>query len=133
MAIARAIAIIAMASGMMVSGTIFASDPRKGEEIYSRCLACHALEYDRVGPHHCGLLGRRAGAVPGFPYSEAMRRSKLVWNAKTLDRFLADPAKAVPGTNMTYAGVKDARERADLIAWLDAAGRSPACAAGKKP
>ena len=117
----------------MVSGSIFAADARKGEEIYSRCLACHALEYDRVGPRHCGLLGRRAGTIPGFQYSEAMRRSRLTWNAKTLDRFLADPAKAVPGTNMTYAGVKDAIERADLIAWLDAAGRSPACAAAKKP
>ena len=60
-----------------------------------------------------------------------MRRSKLVWDARTLDRFLTDPAKAVPGTTMTYAGVKDAKERADLIAWLDAAGRSAACAKGK--
>jgi cytochrome c len=131
--IRRAIAIAAMASGIIVSGTIYAGDPRKGEEIYSRCLACHALEYDRVGPRHCGLLGRRAGTIPDFQYSEAMRRSKLTWNAKTLDRFLTDPAKTVPGTNMTYAGVKDAKERADLIAWLDAAGRSPACAAVKKP
>lgn len=93
-------------------------DPRAGEAIYSRCLACHALEYDRTGPRHCGLLGRRAGSVKGFGYSDAMRRSGLVWNQATLDRFLADPMKVVPGTSMGYAGVSDARERADLIAYL---------------
>ncbi len=129
MGIARAIAIAAVALAGAPSWAATRGDALRGEEIYSRCLACHALEYDRVGPRHCGLLGRRAGKVPGFQYSDAMRRSKLTWDAKTLDRFLADPAKAVPGTTMTYAGVTDAKERADLIAWLDAAGRSKACAA----
>jgi cytochrome c len=129
MGIARAIAIAAVALAVAPSWASTRADALRGEEIYSRCLACHALEYDRVGPRHCGLLGRRAGKIPGFRYSDAMRRSKLTWDAKTLDRFLADPAKAVPGTTMTYAGVTDAKERADLIAWLDAAGRSKACAA----
>ena len=129
MGIARAIAIAAVALAVVPAWAATRGDPLRGEEIYSRCLACHALEYDRVGPRHCGLLGRRAGKVPGFQYSDAMRRSKLTWDAKTLDRFLADPAKAVPGTTMTYAGVADAKERADLIAWLDAAGRSKACTA----
>jgi len=99
-------------------GAAVAADPEKGKEIYGRCLACHALEYDRVGPHHCGLIGRRAGSVKGFAYSDAMKRSKIVWNEKTLDRFLANPLKTVPGTAMTYAGVPDAKERADLIAYL---------------
>ena len=100
---------------------------RAGKEIYSRCLACHALAYDRTGPRHCGLFGRRAGSVKGFPYSDAMRRSGIVWSDRTLDRFLANPLKAVPGTAMGYAGVADPRERADLIAFLKAAGRSPEC------
>lgn len=104
-----------------------AQNPAHGEEIYGRCLACHALAYDRVGPRHCGLIGRKAGSVAGFDYSPAMKRSKLVWNEKTLDRFLANPPATVPGTTMTYAGVPDARERADLIAYLKAAGRSDAC------
>ena len=95
-----------------------AADPNNGKEVYGRCLACHSLEYDRVGPRHCGLFGRRAGSVPGFAYSAAMKRSKIVWNEKTLDRFLANPPKAVPGTAMTYAGVPEAKERADLIAYL---------------
>ena len=96
-------------------------NPARGEQLYARCAACHALEYDRVGPRHCGLIGRRAGSIPGFEYSPAMKRSELVWNRETLSRFLADPAKAVPGTTMTYAGVGDAQERADLIAYLSAA------------
>jgi cytochrome c len=108
----------------------FGADLERGEEVYSRCLACHALESDRVGPRHCGVVGRRAGSVAGFGYSKAMKNSRLVWNAKTLDRFIADPMKAIPGTTMTYAGVKDARERADLIAWLERAALSPACRKG---
>lgn len=110
-----------------------AGDPAKGEAIYSRCAACHALGYDRTGPRHCGLLGRRAGAVPGFAYSEAMRRSGLVWDARTLDRFLAGPMEAVPGTSMGYAGVKDAGERADLIAYLREAGAAGARECSPRP
>ncbi len=104
-----------------------APDPGHGEEVYGRCLACHALASDRVGPRHCGVVGRRAGSVPGFDYSAAMKKSKLTWNEKTLDRFLANPMKAVPGTSMTYAGVPDAKDRADLIAYLRQAGESAAC------
>ncbi|MGZ5034894.1 MAG: c-type cytochrome [Usitatibacter sp.] len=108
-------------------------DALAGEAIYSRCLACHALAYDRTGPRHCGLLGRRAGSVPGFTYSDAMKRSKIVWSETTLDRFLANPLKAVPGTSMGYAGVSDARERADLVAYLTKAGASPECAKATRP
>jgi cytochrome c len=96
----------------------------RGEELYARCAACHSLAEDRVGPRHCGLLGRRAGSVSGYDYSPALKKSGMVWNRKTLDRFLADPLKTVPGTTMTYAGIKDAGERADLIAYLS---RAPAC------
>lgn len=102
-------------------------DPRAGEAIYSRCLACHALAYDRTGPRHCGLFGRRAGSVAGFPYSDAMRHSNIVWNEATLNRFLANPTKTVPGTAMGYAGIKDDKERADLIAYLKWANTSELC------
>ncbi len=121
-------AIVVAALALAAFPALSAADLRNGEEVYGRCLACHALESDRVGPRHCGVVGRRAGAIAGFDYSKAMKGSKLVWSPKTLDRFIADPLKTVPGTTMTYAGVKDAKERADLIAWLDAAARSPACA-----
>ena len=100
-------------------------DPARGEKIYERCAACHSLTTDRTGPHHCGLIGRRAGAVAGFDYSNAMKQSKIVWNERTLDRFLANPLKAVPGTSMGYAGIPDVAERRDLIAYLAHAGPCP--------
>ncbi len=123
--------VLALAAGTAPAASTSAGlhgDPKAGEAIYSRCLACHALAYDRTGPRHCGLFGRRAGSVRGFEYSEAMKRSNIVWNEKTLDRFLANPLKAVPGTAMGYAGVADRKERADLIAYLEQAERTAPCA-----
>jgi len=104
-----------------------AGDAKRGAEIYTRCAACHALEYNRTGPKHCGVVGRKAGTVPGFDYSPAMRSAKLTWDEKTLDRFLADPLKTVPGTTMTYAGIANPQERADVIAYLRDAAKSAAC------
>ena len=111
----------------MAAAPAAAGDPKAGELIYSRCLACHALAYDRTGPRHCGLFGRRAGGVEGFEYSQAMQGSKIVWSGKTLDRFLANPLQSVPGTAMGYAGVTEPKERADLIAYLKQANASPQC------
>ncbi len=104
-----------------------APDARHGAEVYIRCQACHALAYDRVGPRHCGLLGRKAGSVPGFGYSPAMRNAHITWNPKTLDQFLAQPLKTVPGSSMTYAGIPDPKDRADLIAYLQQANTTPEC------
>lgn len=104
-----------------------AGDPERGSEIYQRCKACHALAYDRTGPRHCGLLGRRAGSVAGFTYSSALRESGIVWDRASLDAFLQNPLAAVPGTTMGYAGIADAGERADLIAYLAQIDRSAAC------
>lgn len=105
-----------------------APDATRGEQVYARCLACHALAYDRVGPRHCGLFGRRAGNVPQFSYSPAMKKSGIVWNDKTLDRFLTKPLKMVPGSAMTYDGVADPKDRSDLIAYLKHANDTPECA-----
>ena len=96
-----------------------AAQLHRGEQIYTRCAACHAIETNRTGPQHCGLFGRRAGTAPGFTtYSRAMRSSTIVWDAHSLDVFLQAPLQAVPGTAMGYDGVKDPQERADMIAWL---------------
>lgn len=101
-----------LAAALMLSvGAARAADAARGEQVYARCIACHALATDRVGPRHCGLLGRRAGSVPGFFYTDEMKNSKLIWDEKTLDRFLAKPMGVVPGTSMTYDGVPDARDR----------------------
>ncbi|MCC7045603.1 MAG: cytochrome c family protein [Alphaproteobacteria bacterium] len=100
-------------------------DPARGAQIYERCMACHSLDRNRTGPKHCGLFGRRAGSLPGYAYSPAMAKSGIVWDKKSLDRFLENPLKAVPGTKMGYAGVKDPSERADLIAYLERASKDP--------
>ena len=96
-------------------------DPARGAQIYERCIACHAIDRDRTGPRHAGLLGRSAGAIENFRYSAAMKNAGaagLVWSEDSLDRFLENPTKFLPGTRMGYAGVKDGQERADLIAYL---------------
>lgn len=127
MAFARVLAAAVLVAGMAAAQPARPGDAKAGEAIYSRCLACHALTYDRTGPRHCGLIGRRAGSVKDFAYSDAMKRSTIVWNAKSLDRFLANPLVAVPGTSMGYAGVDDSNERADIVAYLEAVNASAAC------
>ena len=117
----------ARAAGDAPAQSAQSAQVKAGAVVYERCGACHALTYDRTGPHHCGLFGRRAGSVPGFAYSDAMKRSKFVWNAATLDRFIANPPGTVPGTSMGYAGVKDRTERAALIAFLKSANESVEC------
>lgn len=127
---ARAAILLALAFGLLplmlvgssraddLSAAPAAGDPARGEEIYRRCQGCHSIDQNRVGPRHRGLIGRRAGSLPDFAYSAAMKNSGIVWDERTLDRFLASPRESVPGTKMTYAGVKSAQDRADLIAYL---------------
>ena len=123
----RAVGLL-LATALLASGAAWAADgdPARGEAVYQRCLACHSLEHNRVGPRHCGLFGRRAGSLPGYAYSAAMKKYGVTWNEQTLDHFLQNPLEVVPGTKMGYAGVKDAGERADLIAYLKQATADPA-------
>ena len=127
---------LGLAGGLLAAGAHAAPDAAalaRGEQVYARCAACHAIEGNRTGPQHCGLFGRRAGTAPGYDaYSKAMRESPWVWDEKSLNVFLKDPMKALPGTTMGYAGVKDAAERSDLIAWLKEASHSGvACKPGR--
>lgn len=127
----RTLAIVcALALGGLGVAAHPAPDAARGEQVYARCQACHALAFDRVGPRHCGLWGRRAGSVADFGYSPAMKQSGITWDDDALDRFLAAPTKAIPGTTMTYDGVPDRQQRADLIAYLRSVDRTPACRTG---
>jgi cytochrome c len=101
-------------------------DAARGRELYSKeCAACHSLTENADAPLHCGLIGRKAGRVPGYAYSEAMRSSGLVWNEKTLDEFLAGPFIFLPGTIMGFPGFTDATDRADVIAYLQQVSNDP--------
>ena len=93
-------------------------DPTRGEQIYHRCQGCQSIDANRVGPRHAGLFGRHAGSLDDYNYSDAMRASGVVWDETTLDQFLTEPRKFIPGTKMPFAGIADAQERADLIAYL---------------
>ena len=96
------------------------ADAKRGAELYqARCSACHSIAVNRVGPAHQGTFGRRAGSAPDYDYSTAVKRSKLIWTATNLDRWLANPERLIPGQKMGYA-VAEAQDRADLIAHLQA-------------
>jgi cytochrome c len=102
-----------------------AGDPVRGAEVFRKCATCHTVESggrNRVGPRLHGMFGRRAGAVEGFRYSEALKASGLVWDDVTLDAYLKDSEGFVPGTRM-YGGLTLDRDRADLIAYLRQATR----------
>jgi len=95
-------------------------DSARGEKRFEECAACHTLERgaNGVGPSLKGVFERTAGESPNFLYSPAMRRSKIKWTPQTMDEFISDPQKMVPANRMPYAGMPDAADRADLIAYL---------------
>jgi cytochrome c len=100
------------------SPALAAGDPKHGAEVYERCMGCHAIGREVVGPDHAGLYGRKAGSLPGYDYSAAMKAFGQIWDDATLDRFLTNPRAVVPGTKMGFAGIPDPRDRQDLIAYL---------------
>ena len=89
-----------------------------GKELFEkRCSGCHALDRDKEGPRLRGVYGRVAGSVDSFQYSEALKKSKITWTDETLEQWLTDTEKLVPGNDMTFHVEKGA-ERTDIIAYL---------------
>lgn len=107
-------------AGLPLASAYGAGDAEKGEKVFKKCKSCHSLEdgQNKIGPHLHGLMGRTAGAVEGFNYSDAMAGSGVVWEEETLDAFLTKPKDYMPGTKMTFAGLKKPEDRADVIAYL---------------
>jgi cytochrome c len=98
-------------------------DPVRGETRFQECAACHKLEAgtNEVGPSLHGIFSRKAGELADFRYSPAMKRSGMTWTAETLDKYIADPQAFIPANRMPYAGMANAKDRADLIAYLQKA------------
>ena len=95
-----------------------AGDAVHGGQLYhAKCMACHSIDYNGVGPAHKNLFGRKAGSLPDYNYSSALLASKVVWDEKTLDKWLSNPQKFIPGQKMGFQ-VESSQERADLIAYL---------------
>ena len=112
---------MAAASVVMLSaGTARAEDADAGKKVFNQCRACHVLDQttNRVGPHLGGVIGRKAGSVEGFSYSEAMKNSGITWDEELLEKYLKDPKGAVPGNKMAFAGVKKDDDLKNLIAYL---------------
>ena len=111
--------IAALALAGAAANPSYAQDAEHGKTIFNACATCHATDHtDRVGPGLAGIIGRKAGTAPSFHYSDAMKSSGIVWDAKILDAYLESPQKVVPGNRMPYAGLKNPTDRADLVAYL---------------
>jgi nitrite reductase (NO-forming) len=118
------------ASGAMTA----TGDASAGRLVFRKCQACHSIEPGKnmLGPSLAGIIGRKAGTEAGYNYSPAMKSADIVWNAQTLDQYLDDPAKVVPGNKMPFPGLKTDHDRADVIAYL-AGGGQPAAASAQQP
>ena len=113
-----AVLALALLAGSTLSAT--AADVEAGAKVFkAQCTACHTnVEHKKlIGPSLFGVVGRKAGSED-FAYSDVNKNSGLTWDEATLDKYLVAPAKMLPGTKMTYAGLKDDTKRADLIAYL---------------
>jgi len=123
--IARLIAAASLiASTGVATAQEMAGDPAKGERVFRKCQACHAVGVDaknKVGPILNGIVGREAASVEGFNYSDALKEAAadgLVWNAEEIAALLEQPRSYVKGIRMTFAGLRREEERADVIAYL---------------
>jgi cytochrome c len=115
------LSLLASAIALVIAVPAHAQDAAAGEKVFkTNCGICHSPQPGRnlIGPSLFSVVNRHSGEIPGFHYSDANRNSGLIWNVATLDRYLAGPRELVPGTKMTFPGLKDAQQRADLIAYL---------------
>jgi cytochrome c len=112
--------IIAMGA-LLVSAASVAQSVEHGRKVFEECIACHALKptHEDIGPSLFGVVGRKAGGSEGFRYSNAIKRSSVVWNKEALAKFLVDPQAFLPGNRMPYAGLVAAEDRAAVIQYLE--------------
>jgi cytochrome c len=128
---------LATAAAALTSSVVLGADgnPSHGQRIFGACGACHSLEANRnmTGSSLAGLWRRKAGGVESFArYSPALKSSAVVWDDQTLDAWLHDPALFVPGNTMTFRGIADTQQRADLLAFLKEATKPDAPASLKQ-
>jgi cytochrome c len=124
----KIIATVALASGATLLAVFAAVNGVKGDAIAGRsafekrCTGCHALDHNKTGPRLAGVVGRKAGTVPDFPYSDAVKKSAVVWNEAVLDKWLTDPETVIPDTDMVLR-LDNPVERAAIIGFLKETGK----------
>jgi len=122
----RAIPAAAAALAVLVAAALgqaaqAAGDAAAGEQSFRKCLPCHSIgpgAKNKVGPELNGLDGRHSGTAPGYSYSDANKKSGIVWNEQTFKKYINDPRAMIPGTKMIFPGIKNAKEVDDLWAYL---------------
>ena len=106
------------------TGASFTGDATAGEKTFRQCAAWHKLEAGKngIGPSLNGVAGKKSASVAGYSYSGPMKKSGITWNDQALADYLENPRKAVPGTKMTFAGLRKPQDRANVIAYMKKAG-----------
>ena len=119
---------IVLAAGTALLGAFAAAGSAKGDTVAGRsafekrCTGCHALDHEKTGPRLAGVVGRKAGTVSAFPYSDAVKKSAVVWNEAALDKWLTDPDSVIPDSDMAFR-LDSSVERAAIITFLKETGK----------
>jgi cytochrome c len=125
---------VAMIAALPVAAQ--AADAEAGKAVFGKCKACHQIgegAKNAVGPNLTGVIGRKAGSVEGFTYSEAMKGSGKTWDEATFKAYIADPKGYIPGNKMVFMGVKDAADIDNLTEYLKSFSVAAAPAAPAAP
>ncbi len=115
------IALAILASAPLLFGSAQAADLEHGAQVYKKCVTCHAVGPDakpKVGPPLNGLFGRKSGTYEGYSYTDANKNSGIVWDDAIFTKYIQDPKAVIPGTKMAFAGLKEAADITDVIAYL---------------
>ena len=112
--------IVSLAVVLASGGASAAGDVKKGKRVFNKCKACHSLVAGKkkIGPSLHGLFGATSGKVAKYRYSKAMKKANVVWNEKTLNKFITKPKKMIKGTKMSFSGLRKKKDRDNLIAYL---------------
>jgi cytochrome c len=116
-----AAAVLAGSASLASADDTSKGDPAKGEMVFHMCMPCHRIgpgATTLVGPELNGIDGRHSGSVPGYPYSDANKKSGIVWNETTFKQYIHDPQAMVPGTKMLFAGIHSEHQIDDLWAYV---------------
>lgn len=115
------ILVLIVGAGLLSTVSASAQDAAAGEKVFVQCKACHqigATAKNAVGPELNGLFGRKSGTVEGYSYSSANKNSGITWDEATFREYIKDPKAKIPGTKMTFPGLKDPKQIDDIVAYL---------------